>query len=509
MTTSTRVSFADRLTRLLPVFGLLLALWLTRLPSLDLFPFHVDEGIHTRWAIEVWHGHPFWNISDAKIIGHWPIAAFYPQNAAPFVARMPTVLIAMLGLAAGYALVRRLFGAQAAFLAGVLWIMSPYLFFYDRLALPDGEAGALGVVTLYAAYRLARQMRYQDAILLGIVQALAVLFKLTAAPYVIAAALIVLGYNWKQRWRAVRLLAVSTVASAVCFAVPVGYIVLRHETFFAVQSGFVGVASEQGLSLLTNITRFGNVLVGYGNWIGLALAIVGLVALIVLRRRQGIAWLLLGFLPLLAILIVGRTVFPRYYGAGMGILMLLAGTGLGLLGQSIYPPNRTLFLLSQERPRSQIYAVMVALLLVVAGLPFMLTAYQTPGKLPLPDAEREQYYTGPSSGFGISDAARVLTEVIERTDLLVVASMRPDSCIQANYYARGDLKLTCADAPGLDAINAALAERGAVYVLTDHSPLIGVDVSTLDAKVTHIADFPRPGEDPDQPSVVLWLVEKS
>jgi 4-amino-4-deoxy-L-arabinose transferase-like glycosyltransferase len=144
------------------------------LPALDTFPFHVDEGIHTRWAIEVWHGHPFWNISDAKIIAHWPIAAFYPQHDAPFVARMPTVLIAMMGLAAGYALVRRLFGARAAFLAGVLWIASPHLFFYERLALMDGEIGDLGVLALWASVIRARRGTIRNAIQAGATLALSI-----------------------------------------------------------------------------------------------------------------------------------------------------------------------------------------------------------------------------------------------------------------------------------------------------------------------------------------------
>jgi hypothetical protein len=119
---------------------------------------------------------------------------------------------------------------------------------------------------------------------------------------------------------------------------------------------------------------------------------------------------------------------------------------------------------------------------------------------------REQNYTGPSAGFGLREAARALPEILAGRDIPVIASMRPDSCIQANYYARDGLILTCADAPGIDAINAALADYGAVYVLTDHAPLIGVDVSTLDAISTHIADYPRPGE--TTPSVVLWLLEK-
>jgi len=37
---------------------------------------------------------------------------------------------------------------------------------------------------------------------------------------------------------------------------------------------------------------------------------------------------------------------------------------------------------------------------------FVLTAYTDPSELRLSAAIQEQYYTGPSSGFGISEAAR-------------------------------------------------------------------------------------------------------
>jgi hypothetical protein len=509
MTTHNRPFTTNNLTRWLPALGLLLFLWLTRLPSLDLFPFHVDEGIHTRWAIEVWGGHPFWNISDAKIIAHWPIAAFYPQHAAPFVARMPTVMIAMLGLAAGYALARRLFGARAAFLAGAMWIASPYLFFYERQALMDGEIGDLGVLALWGSVILTQRGTIRNAILAGVTLALAILFKLTAVAFVPMVALIPLlnaRYPFRRR---VNLIVAAGLACAACFVLPLGYIVLKGQNFFDVPRQFVSVeAAGQGSQFVANLQKLWLQLLGFGTPVWVLLLLIGMAALVILGGRWGRVLALAWAIALGIILVLGKTVFPRYYVAVLPTALALGGAGLGVLGRSIYPESRSVYFMNREWPRVQVYTIMVVVLLAVGGLPFMLTAYQTPTQLPLSEAEREQYYTGPSSGFGISDAARALPDVLERADLTVIASMRPDSCIQANFYAGDDFKLTCVDAPGIEAIQAALAEKGAVYVLTDHAPIIGVDVSTLDVKATRIADFPRPGEPLDQPSVVLWLLEK-
>jgi hypothetical protein len=65
----------------------------------------------------------------------------------------------------------------------------------------------------------------------------------------------------------------------------------------------------------------------------------------------------------------------------------------------------------------------------------------------------------------------------------------------------------CPGAPGLPEVEAALAEQGGAYVLTDTAPIIGLDVSILDACATRIATYPRPGETDESATVVLWLLE--
>jgi 4-amino-4-deoxy-L-arabinose transferase-like glycosyltransferase len=481
-----------------PALILLFILWLTRITVLDVFPFHVDEGIHVRWAIEVWHGHPFWNISDAKIIAHWPIAAFYPQNTAPFVARMPTVMIAMLGLAAGYALVLRLFGRNAAFLAGALWICSPYLFFYERMALMDGEIGDLGVVALWASVLLARRGTYRNAILAGVTLAAAILFKLTAVVFVPMVGLIPLLNGHYPLRRRLSLIVTAGIACAACFIVPLAYIVLTGEDFFDIPRQFVSVeAAGQGIQFFANIEKLWLQLVGFGTPIWVIALLIGLVGLVIFGGRWGRLLTLAWAIALAIILVLGKTVFPRYYVAVLPTALLLAGAGLGVMVNQLK--------LADAARRGIVVAV--TLLLAAGVLPFMSNAYNDPSNLTLSAAMQEQYYTGPSSGFGISVAASAFPDLVERADLPVIASMRPDSCYQANFYAREGILLTCTDAPGIEAINAALAEHGAVYVLTDHAPIIGVDVTTLDAKATRIADFPRPSEVQGSPSVVLWLLE--
>jgi hypothetical protein len=357
------------------------------------------------------------------------------------------------------------------------------------------------VVALWASVLLARRGTYRNAIMAGITLAAAILFKLTAVVFVPMVTLIPLLNGRYPLRRRLSLIVIAGIACATSFVVPLAYIVLKGENFFDVPRQFVSVEDAgQGNQFFANTEKLWLQLIGFGTptptWV-IAL-LVGLLCLVNLGGRWGRMLTLAWTMALAIILVLGKTVFPRYYVAVLPTALVLAGAGLGILVNQLK--------LADLARRGIVGAV--TLLLAAGVLPFMSNAYHDPANLILSAAMQEQYYTGPSSGFGISDAARALPDVIERTDLPVIASMRPDSCYQANFYAREGLTLTCTDPPGIEAINAALEQYGAAYVLTDHAPIIGLDVTTLDAKATRIADFPRPGEAADSHSVVLWLLEK-
>lgn len=490
-------------TLLSPII-LLLLLWLTRLPALDLFPLHNDEGLHLTRAVEVWEGHPFWAISDGKIINHWLIAAFYPQHAPVFVARFATILISLLGLAAGYAWVRHLFGGLAAGLAASLWIASPYLFFFERLAFSDAQAGAWVVVALWSSWRLAGSSRLRNAVLTGLIFAAAVLFKFTAAPYALSVILIVLFAKGFSRQSFIKLLVVVLITAA-CFAVPLLYLSLRGEDFFTVALGWVGSSSGNSPNFFVNVGHLWAQLIGYGSlgWVVLLLGGILLMgyALMKMRRtinERAVALLCLAvIIPLLVMMLLGNNVLARHYVVALPLLLCLGGAGLGIGLRRIPSP----------RQRRVIAAVEIAGL-TIGIAPFMLTAYQNPQALPLPDDVRYEHITSHSAGYGLREALQDFPAILTRPDLPVIGSMFPDSCRRANFYAQDGLTMLCTDAPGLPQIELALAEHGAVYVLADNAPSIGVDISIVDATATRIAAYPRPGETDANASVVLWLLEK-
>lgn len=284
---------------------------------------------------------------------------------------------------------------------------------------------------------------------------------------------------------------------AACFAAPLGYLLLKGGDLFAIAFGWLGVSSGQGAAFFANIERLWAQLTGFGAFAWSALMLFGLALLVGARRAPGRRLVAAWGLPLLVMLLVGREVLSRHYVAALPLALTLAGAGLGA-GVRRFRGEQARYL-----------AVSVALAALMLGfIPFALTAYTDPAALSLPADVRYQHITSHSAGYGLREAVQSFPSALARADLPVIGSMFPDSCRRANFYAASAPKLTCADAPGLPQIEAALNERGAVYTLVDGAPLIGVDVNTLNARAALIAVYPRPGENEDNASVALWLLEK-
>lgn len=497
---------------------LLLSLWGTRLLALELLPLHNDEGLHLTRAVEVWNGHPFWAISDGKIINHWLIAAFYPQNAPVFAGRVATVFVSLIGLAAGFALTRRLFGTIAALLAGVLWITTPYLFFYERLAFSDSQAGALVVLALWLTTRLAVQTKNASSnrpmyhyILIGFAFGLATLFKFTAVPYALSLIVLVLFIGTQPLRQRLTGLLVIGITVVLMFAVPLLYLARRGDDFFGIALGWVGDSPVSQPSFITNVERLWMQLSGFGTMTWVILLVVGLIFLATshyspslyagraakrgggVERQYPLTLFVAALLPLLIILLLGREVLSRHFVVALPVMVTLGGAGLGVGLKRI-----------RDVRSRQMVAALGVVAMVFGVVPFFLTAYTNPAALPLPADARYEHITSHSSGYGLRDAVQAFPQTITRPDLPIIGSMFPDSCKRANFYAADGLTMQCAGSPGLEAAQTALAASGAVYVLSDNAPIIGLDVSTLAVNATRIAGYARPGE--TEASVVLWLL---
>jgi 4-amino-4-deoxy-L-arabinose transferase-like glycosyltransferase len=494
--------------------AVLLALWWTRLHHLDVMPLHNDEGLHLTRAVQVWNFNPFWEISDGKIVNHWLIAAFYPLHAPVFAGRIATVFVAMLGVAAGVALARGLAGERAAWIAGMLWLLTSPLFFYERTALSDAEAGALGVLATWSALWLATRGTWRSALLTGITLSLATLFKFTAAPFGLGVLLIVLLAGDRPLAGRLRHLLVIGLVGVVCFAVPLAVAVGRGG--FGVAFGWLGGAGggNRADMVRDSVGRFLLQLTDSG---GLGWSVIGTMGLLLFAvaavvgttgvrlssapgssRRTRLTVLVAAFLPLAAVLVLGREVMPRHTLTGLPILLVVAGAGIALALRWLPPPMAIL------RPTATLLLIGW---LVLDALPYFDTAYLNPGEVSLPALDALQFVYDHSAGFGLVDAVRSFPHTVGTPTIPILASMFPDSCRRANFYSM-QFTMICAAAPGEAALRDLLAQHDRVFVLVEKPP-VGLDMATLPfGSPRLVAGYPRPGETEPHASVKLWEVKR-
>jgi hypothetical protein len=483
---------SKRLRTLTPLL-LLLILWLSRLPALEALPLHNDEGLHLTRAIEVWNLHPFWEIRDGKIINHWAIALFYPQNAPVFAGRIATVFVGLIGFAAGYALIRRVFGASAAFMAGALWIACPYLFFFDRLALSDAEAGALVVLALLASWMLAEKGTIRRAMFTGLALALAILFKFTAAPFALSVVLVVLLRARYPLARLLLLLVVAGVVAALCFAPPIAYLMLRGSDMFSIALAWISGGSAGGQANIgANVAMLVAQFTDFGAPIWSFMLVVGLVLLLVNKPRTGGLLLLAVGLPLGSMIVLGRDVLPRHYVAALPALLILGGAGVGKAMKGWMTIGR----------QYQAVFGFVSAALAFGFISFALPAYNQPDEMKVPEAVWTQYFSEHSSGYGLREAVQALAQTTSDA-LSVIAGMTADSCHRANFYAIGNKRLICVD-PSSGEVAYAIADNNIVYLLIDQ--VTGEArlkfAQANDPELELVAEYPRPGTDGQ--SVTLW-----
>src|SRR5260221_11617553 len=124
---------------------LLLLYWVSRMYHLLVLPVFLDEASHITRAQWVWQDQPLYLLTTGKVLAPYLMAVFWPFQGEIFIGRYIVVLIALIGIAACYAVGRELHSRQAGLLAMALWIVCPQLMFFERMALVDTTISALGM----------------------------------------------------------------------------------------------------------------------------------------------------------------------------------------------------------------------------------------------------------------------------------------------------------------------------------------------------------------------------
>ncbi len=149
------------------------AYFLLRVPNLTSQPIFADEAIYIRWA-QVMKSEPtlrFLPSSDGKTpLFMWILIPLFKFIPDPLVAgRSLSILAGFFTLLGVFFLTKKVFNEKAGLWASVLYVITPYTVFFDRMALVDSMLCAFTIWGVYFAIWLAQKVRLDLAFILGFI----------------------------------------------------------------------------------------------------------------------------------------------------------------------------------------------------------------------------------------------------------------------------------------------------------------------------------------------------
>jgi 4-amino-4-deoxy-L-arabinose transferase-like glycosyltransferase len=184
-------------------FGILLFALAIRLYYLTLIPVFADEAIYIRWA-QVMGAEPtlrFLPLSDGKQPLFMWILMFYVRRLPDplFAGRILSVLSGigtMIGIfAVSYALFKN---KLVSLMSSLIWAISPFSFFFDRMALVDAMLAVFSVWTMFFAVLTSKTKRLDMAMITGFFLGCALL---TKSPAIFIAILIPTSWIFVKKWK--------------------------------------------------------------------------------------------------------------------------------------------------------------------------------------------------------------------------------------------------------------------------------------------------------------------
>lgn len=406
-------------------------LW-SRWFGLTELPVFADEAIYIRWSQLLKSGREylFFAMNDGKPpLFVWTLFPWLQTFTDPlWAARSWSGILGLGQLAVVAGIVRSLgYNKRTQFLAAVLVLLLPFWFLHHRLALMDGlltlgiSLSWWGLIVLdRASTRIKASPKYVVAgvTLAGLGWGVALLTKTTALFWAPAFVLLAAwGYSWdirvllqkKRDSSNVFLTRILAFGAAGAFGLSL-FLILRFSPAFGSlfsRSGDFSYSIGQwfelgGRPLWDNVLR---VTPWLSQYLRPELLSFGLASLIFsqYKRLHWLTWLL-GFLTIAPLLLIGKTLHPRYFLPLVPFITVSAAA----FGSETYA------WLQEQWQKKQRDAGLVAAglvtLFVISCVRFQLLLQWSPHLTPFVLDDREQYLTSWAAGYGIPQTRDRLLE---------------------------------------------------------------------------------------------------
>lgn len=464
--------------------GLLLFLYfVTRLVSLGSLPAFLDEAVHIQWADRLWsEGRVAKPVSAGRLLAVGAYGVALPFEDRLLAARALAVVVGAGTLLCLVALARRLFGDRAAWMAGGLYILSPFALVYDRLALSDGFLSAAIALLMLAACDLAARPQGWLHWFAAVAIPVAVLSKVSAV-FFLATFPLGLLFLCREPGRVLRPGVVSLIVGLAA-ASPMLLAFASTGREIAAQH-IADPVSSDGAAVAATLADMGGWVLGYFTPPSLIAAVLALLAL----RDRRAAWLALSaILPFVLFALFSEPWSARYVLPALPPFLLLLAGGLEALASRL--------------ARSAVAALALVLLASVSAVGFDARLLTNPAQAPFPEDDRRQLVTGWPSGYGIRElGARLLREAASGPIVVYVdarATRNVTSGLELIVGRSRSIRLVEADLASPDVVVALRRDAiaGASYaVVGPRAESFDFRASIADATGTaeRVEVFERPG----------------
>jgi 4-amino-4-deoxy-L-arabinose transferase-like glycosyltransferase len=484
---------STRLRHLPPVILLLLIYAFARLHNLSALPLFVDESFHLNTAQAVWDGELLRGAADGRLGHVWVNALVGPQApAGGWAIRVGIVLAGLVGVTAFYALVRGIVSHRAGLIAIALWIATPYLVFFERIAVADSLLHPLSVVAVWIAWQMMQRRSRWLAAALGVALVGLMLAKLSGVvwlPLPLVAVILMTSTGWRERLILAGLSYGTFAALWLPFAAVVraqGYDYMGVAT---VQTGGYRNLEDR---LFDNIEAIWQIDVAYLSLPLIVAAVAGGLFWLWRQPRPALFALLVLGMPSGAAAALLYNINSRYALDHVVWVLLPLAVGIGLL--------------IRRRPRWEplIYGAL-ALWIAVFYVSFQLDAWNDPADLALHGNDPREYLSGESSGYGVTAAGEWISANAEPLPVIGLVANCQTLRLAAHPQdvACPDIRWEGSNQAELMASVAAQAASGPVIVVGE--ALIYLDLAGLPEPNTSLLTFERPR---DGVPVTVFRVEQ-
>ncbi len=326
-------------------FLVLFLFGITRLLNLSGFPLFTDEAIYIHWAQLMrsdWDDIFISKMDGKQPLYMWLVALALNFKLDPLITgRCITILASLCSIAGIFYIGKTLFNYRVGFFAVLSWIFLPYLLFFDRLALADGLLTACGVWSVAMAVYIIKNPKsgILPFLFLGGFLGCAYMTKATALLLVpIPFVFLLLGKKRGERqwiYRSVAALGCAAFVALPYFLSQTG-LAISDRDLIVHRQDLVLTPSEL-LSLpwaiwYRNAEIIWEFYCAYITWPILTLLGFAIGSIFLEKNYIGIGVIFWAVFPTLAIVLVAKGFFSRYFIIALPPLTILAAVAFERLG---------------------------------------------------------------------------------------------------------------------------------------------------------------------------------